>query len=68
MIFSEKKPQKRDSKYRQRFLPSFKYLDQALPEAGMICELPDTLNQYIPIFAEEYNSSWLSGTSEKGSN
>lgn len=44
------------------------HLDQALPEAGVICELPDTLNQYIPILGymnEEYNSSWLSVTSEK---
>lgn len=44
------------------------HLDQALPEAEMICELPDTLNQYTPIFAEECNSSSLSVTSEKGSN
>lgn len=47
------------------------HLDQALPKAGVICELPDTLNQYIPIFGymnEEYNSCWLSVTSEKVSN
>lgn len=39
-------------------------LDPALPEAGAVSELSDTLSQYTPFFAED-SSSWISVTSEK---
>ena len=43
------------------------HLDPALPEAGAVSELSDTLNQYTPFSAED-NSSWISVTSEKSPN